>query len=101
MHYDKASFNPALDILGTGITFLLTLCQLSNSLTIYEYDNYDVDHLKLKDDSDWQIYANKVKDVMLKTLNCKSSEIGYSEKNLYLDALEEKLPKTKVNDKSD
>ena len=92
LKYNNPRFNPSLDVLGAGITFLLTFCQFSNSLTIYEYDNFYPDYLNLKDENDWQIYANKVKDIMLKTLNCKSSELGFAEKNTYINTVRGKTP---------
>jgi lysophosphatidylcholine acyltransferase/lyso-PAF acetyltransferase len=85
--YNKKNYSPAFDSLELGRSFLFTLTQFYNSVTLYDLGVYYPDHLKLKSEDDWQIYANKVKDIFLKVLNAKSSEMGFGDKMVYYKTL--------------
>jgi len=89
LRYTNPRFNPSLDALGTGLTLLLTFCQISNGLTIYEFDTFYPDYLKLSTEDDWKVYAEKIKNIMVKALGCKSSEMGLTDKNNYEKILKE------------
>jgi len=81
--YTKSNYSPSFDSLELGRSFLFTLLQFYNSVTLYDLGVYYPDHLKLKTENDWQIYANKIKDIYLKVLNVKSSELGFGDKMTY------------------
>jgi len=81
--YTNKRFNPAFDTLGIGKLFLFTLLQFWNSVTIYDLGVYYPDHLNLKGDEDWTLYAEKIKFVYLKALGLKSSDMGYQDMVAY------------------
>lgn len=81
--YTNKNFSPAFDTLGIGNLFLFTLLQLWNCVTIYEMGIYYPDHLNLKGEDDWMIYAEKIKFIYLKALNLKSTDMGYQDMVTY------------------
>jgi len=101
LKYTGPRFNPSLDLLDTGLTFLFTFCQLWNGLEIYEFDTFYPDYLKLQGEDDWKIYADKVKNIMVTALGCKSSEMGFADKSVYFktvrDNLKQKREQKKAN----
>lgn len=87
LNYEKKSYSPALDSLGTGKSFIFTMLQLYNSVTIYDLGNFYPDHLGLKTEEDWPAYAKKVKDIYLKLLGKKPTEMGFADKMTYYTTL--------------
>jgi len=85
--YTNKKFSPAFDALGIGKSFLFTLLQLKNSITVYDLGVFDPAYLNLKSEDDWTIYAEKVKSIMMKVLGVKSSELGYAEAVFYCDTI--------------
>lgn len=83
LKYNTEKFSPALDILGGYISFFLTMLQFSNSLTVYEFDTFYPDHLKLKGEEDWEKYANKARDIVSKCLEIPQTELGFRDKASY------------------
>jgi len=63
------------------------LIQLHNPVTLYDLGVFYPDHLKLKSEDDWQAYAQSVKDVYVKLLGLKSSDMGFSDKTTYYKSL--------------
>jgi lysophosphatidylcholine acyltransferase/lyso-PAF acetyltransferase len=87
LKYTKKNFSPALDTLGTLKSFFFIILQFYNSVTVYDLGTYYPDQLNLKSEDDWEIYAKKVKEIMLKTLEVKSSEMGFADMREYEKAL--------------
>ena len=85
--YTKKNYSPAYDTLGLGNTLLFTLLQLYNTATIHDLGVFHPEYLNLKEEDDWKIYARKVKDVMLKALDLKNSEMGYLDNVTYSKTL--------------
>ena len=83
LKYTKKNFNPSLDTLGTLKSFFFIILQFYNSVTLYDMGTYYPDQLNLKSEDDWEIYAKKVKEIMLKTLDVKSIELGYADRVEY------------------
>jgi len=87
VRYESKTYSPAFDSLGIGLSFLFTLCQLHNPVTRYDLGVFYPDHLKLKSEDDWQVYANSVKEVYVNLLGLKSSDLGFSDKMTYYKTL--------------
>jgi lysophosphatidylcholine acyltransferase/lyso-PAF acetyltransferase len=90
--YLNKNFNPSLDVLGTGSVVLLSMCHFYNPVTLVDFGIFNPAYLNLKDEEDWAIYAETVKNIMLKGLNLASSETGFSEKTEYFKILRNELP---------
>jgi 1-acyl-sn-glycerol-3-phosphate acyltransferase len=88
-------FSPAMDIIGTSISFLVSFCQLYNGLTVYEFETFYPEYLNLKSEDDWKVYADTVRNIMSKTLNCKVSELGFRDIQAYQSELKEILKGSK------
>jgi len=87
IQYTNKNFSPAFDTLGMGNGLLFTLLQLNNSVTFSDFGTFDPEYLNLKEEDDWKIYARKVKNVMLKALDLKNSEQGYTDNVVYSKAI--------------
>lgn len=81
--YTKKNFSPSLDTLGTLKSFFFIILQFYNSVTVYDMGTYYPDQLNLKSEEDWEIYAKKIKEIMLKTLDVKSIELGFADRIQY------------------
>jgi len=90
LQYTKESYSPAFDSLAIGRSFLFTLLQLYNSVTIHDMGVYDPEHLNLKSEEDWTVYAKKVKDIMVNAMGYKQCEMGFADKTAYYKTLVKK-----------
>jgi hypothetical protein len=73
-----------MDIIPTyaGVIFLFS--QLMNQVEYVELDPYYPDHLGLVNpETDWEIYANKIRKIMLKALNVSDSNSGFRDFKAY------------------
>lgn len=80
LEYQPRHISLSLDSIPVSISLLLILCQLKNNLRVIEFETYYPDHLGLSIDNPngWEVYARKVKDIMLKAMkHVKDSNSGY------------------------
>lgn len=66
----------------------MSLVQLKNNIEYIEFDTFYPEYLGLNHDKedDWKIYANKIKEIMLKAMpGVKNSESGYRDCKAYYD----------------
>ena len=84
--YPVRNLSLASTVLEEFILVLLALCQLYNPLKILELDTFYPEYLNLSKDNenDWIIYADKVKEIMLKA---KKDRLKTSNRR-YRDVLE-------------
>jgi len=95
LKYGMEKFNPGYDSLGMGRGFLFLMCHFSHNLTLYDFGVFNPEYLKLKGEEDWKIYADKVKGILLKTLDLKSCEHGFADSVMYFNKFwGETYPKT-------
>lgn len=85
--YTKKNFSPALDTVGMLGSFFFIILQFYNSVSVYDLGTYYPDQLNLKSEDDWELYAKKIKEIMLKTLDLKSTELGFADFNEYENSL--------------
>jgi lysophosphatidylcholine acyltransferase/lyso-PAF acetyltransferase len=95
--YTNPRFSPAIDIMGMGVAFLGTMCQLYNGVTMYEFDTFYPDYLNLKDgEEEWKTYADIVRNTMASVLKCKTSELGFRDGMIYEKELTEIIKSQRV-----
>jgi len=81
--YHATRYSPGYDTIGATRGFLFLLLQISNGVTFFDMGVYNPAHLQLKGEEDWAVYAGKVKNIMAKTMDMKTSELGFSETSVY------------------
>ncbi|CAD8173929.1 unnamed protein product [Paramecium pentaurelia] len=102
LKYSPRRFSVAMDCIGIYATTLLSLVQWKNELEIIEFEGlYDPTYLKLEqypEEKRWEIYADKVKDIMSKCLGLEKSNSGFREEHDYeVEILGEKKKKQTQN----
>lgn len=68
LNYKYTKFNCTQDNMNLVDHALLMTSQLYNTLEVYEFDTYFPDHLNLKNEEDWEKYANHIREIYLKAL---------------------------------
>ncbi|KAL4464326.1 hypothetical protein ABPG72_017112 [Tetrahymena utriculariae] len=98
INYKYTKFNPTQDYMNLVDHALIMCSQLYNTMEVYEFDTYFPDHLNLKNEEDWQIYAKHIRDIYLKVLPVKPSESGWRHMKEYYDQI--KLFKKQLREES-
>lgn len=104
LEYPRKRFNPAFDNMNLLVNYMIMQCHFYHRMRIHDIGVYYPDHLNLKDENDWEKYANKVRDIIAKCLNVPTVPLSYKEaieyKNYLMD-LKEKLKKERSTKKTD
>jgi len=83
LEYPIRYLSLASTVLEESILVLLALCQLFNPLKVIELDTFYPEFLNLSKDreNDWIVYADKVKEIMLKAKkdHLKTSNSGFQD----------------------
>jgi len=83
LKYGTEKFNPGFDSIGMIRGVLFLMCHFSHNLTVYDLGVFNPAHLNLKGEEDWKIYADKIKEILLKVLDLKSCEHGFADSVMY------------------
>lgn len=78
-------------MMDQDVNLILILSQFKNNLKVIEFNTFYPDYLNLSQDNedDWQIYARKIKNIMLAAMpHLKNSENGFRDVKDYLLVLD-------------
>lgn len=104
LEYPRKDFNPAYDNMNLMVTFVLMLSHFYMRIRVHDMGVYYPDHLNLKEESDWEIYASKVQQIVAKCLNVPVNPMSLRERMeyyYYTEGLKEKFKKERSKKKNE
>ncbi|KRX03324.1 Protein kinase-like domain [Pseudocohnilembus persalinus] len=75
--FQPRRFSPQSDVIPFFDHMFLMMSQLNNNFKVIEFDNYYPDHLQLKTESDWNIYSDKIRNIIIKQSGSISSPADF------------------------